>query len=56
MAGTTTNINIRMDSNLKAQADALFADLKKWEKQSIRLSLLHDLKKTINKPWNVDWK
>lgn len=24
---TTTNINIRMDSNLKAQADALFGEL-----------------------------
>ena len=28
MAGSTTNISIRMDSDLKAQADALFADLK----------------------------
>lgn len=27
MAGTTTNISIRMDSELKAQADALFAEL-----------------------------
>ena len=27
MAGTTTNINIRMDSDLKTQADALFAEL-----------------------------
>ena len=27
MAGTTTNISIRMDSDLKAQADALFAEL-----------------------------
>lgn len=28
-AGSSTNISIRMDSDLKAQADALFADLKK---------------------------
>lgn len=27
MAGNTTNISIRMDSNLKAQADALFGEL-----------------------------
>ena len=27
MAGTTTNISIRMDSELKAQADSLFAEL-----------------------------
>lgn len=27
MAGTTTNISIRMDSELKAQADALFSEL-----------------------------
>lgn len=27
MAGSTTNISIRMDAELKAQADALFADL-----------------------------
>ena len=27
MAGTTTNISIRMDSELKAQADVLFAEL-----------------------------
>jgi len=27
MAGTTTNISIRMDSDLKARADALFAEL-----------------------------
>ncbi len=27
MAGTTTNISIRMDSDLKTQADALFAEL-----------------------------
>lgn len=27
MAGPTTNISIRMDANLKAQADALFAEL-----------------------------
>ena len=27
MAGTTTNISIRMDSELKTQADALFAEL-----------------------------
>ena len=27
MAGTTTNISIRMDSDLKVQADALFAEL-----------------------------
>ena len=27
MTGTTTNISIRMDSELKAQADALFAEL-----------------------------
>lgn len=27
MAGTTTNISIRMDSDLKAQADALFGEL-----------------------------
>ncbi|MCU6756099.1 addiction module antitoxin%2C RelB/DinJ family [uncultured Eubacterium sp.] len=27
MAGNTTNISIRMDSELKAQADALFAEL-----------------------------
>ena len=27
MAGTTTNISIRMDSDLKAQADTLFAEL-----------------------------
>ena len=27
MAGSTTNICIRMDSNLKAQADALFGEL-----------------------------
>lgn len=27
MAGTTTNISIRMDTDLKAQADALFAEL-----------------------------
>lgn len=27
MAATTTNISIRMDSELKAQADALFAEL-----------------------------
>ena len=27
MAGTTTNISIRMDSDLKAQADVLFGEL-----------------------------
>lgn len=27
MAGSTTNISIRMDSDLKAQADTLFAEL-----------------------------
>ena len=27
MAGTSTNISIRMDAELKAQADALFAEL-----------------------------
>jgi DNA-damage-inducible protein J len=27
MAGTTTNISIRMDADLKAQADALFNEL-----------------------------
>lgn len=27
MTGSTTNISIRMDSELKAQADALFAEL-----------------------------
>ena len=27
MAGNSTNISIRMDANLKAQADALFAEL-----------------------------
>jgi DNA-damage-inducible protein J len=27
MAGATTNISIRMDAELKAQADALFAEL-----------------------------
>ena len=27
MAGTTTNISIRMDTELKAQADALFGEL-----------------------------
>ena len=27
MAGSTTNISIRMDSNLKAQADAFFSEL-----------------------------
>lgn len=27
MAGRTTNISIRMDADLKAQADALFAEL-----------------------------
>ncbi len=27
MAGTTTNITIRMDSDLKVQADTLFAEL-----------------------------
>ena len=27
MASTTTNISIRMDSNLKAQAEALFSEL-----------------------------
>lgn len=27
MAGTTTNISIRMDADLKAQADALFSEL-----------------------------
>ena len=27
MAGRTTNISIRMDAELKAQADALFAEL-----------------------------
>ena len=27
MAGSTTNISIRMDSELKAQADALFSEL-----------------------------
>ena len=27
MAGSTTNISIRMDSDLKAQADALFGEL-----------------------------
>ena len=27
MAGNTTNISIRMDADLKAQADALFAEL-----------------------------
>lgn len=27
MAGTTTNISIRMDTELKMQADALFAEL-----------------------------
>ena len=34
MAGTTTNISIRMDSDLKAQADALFSEL--GMRQSIR--------------------
>ena len=32
MAGSTTNISIRMDSDLKAQADALFGELR----QSLR--------------------
>ena len=27
MAGNTTNISIRMDADLKAQADALFAEI-----------------------------
>ena len=27
MAGNTTNISIRMDADLKAQADAFFAEL-----------------------------
>ncbi len=27
MSGTTTNISIRMDTDLKARADALFSDL-----------------------------
>ena len=27
MAGSTTNVSIRMDSNLKAQADAFFGEL-----------------------------
>ena len=27
MAGTTTNISIRMDSDLKSQADALFSEI-----------------------------
>ena len=27
MAGTTTNISIRLDADLKAQADALFSEL-----------------------------
>ena len=27
MAGTTTNISIRMDTELKSQADALFTEL-----------------------------
>lgn len=31
MAGNTTNISIRMDAELKAQADELFAELgMKW--------------------------
>ena len=36
MAGKTTNISIRMDANLKAQADALFAEL------GMNLSTVHD--------------
>ena len=50
MAGSTTNISIRMDSELKAQADALFAELGMnlstafniFVRQSLReLSLIH---------------
>ena len=42
MAGNTTNISIRMDADLKAQADALFTELgemyleekvKHWQKE-----------------------
>ncbi len=36
MAGTTTNISIRMDSDLKAQADALLTAFNIFVRQSIR--------------------
>ena len=35
MAGNTTNISIRMDADLKAQADALFAESGKDCKRSV---------------------
>ena len=35
MAGNTTNISIRMDADLKAQADALFAELAMLEAERI---------------------
>ena len=36
MAGSTTNISIRMDSDLKAQADALFGELGMNRPESMR--------------------
>ena len=63
MAGSTTNISIRMDSDLKAQADALFGELGMnlstafniFVRQSLRegripfdISLNHPNKETIS--------
>ena len=36
MAGNTTNISIRMDADLKAQADALFTAFNIFVRQSLR--------------------
>lgn len=45
MAGNTTNISIRMDADLKAQADALFTELgsKKDYKRAIKRGLKIEL-------------
>ena len=41
MAGNTTNISIRMDADLKAQADALFTELGMNLTTAFNLSLIH---------------
>ena len=69
MAGSTTNINIQMDSDLKAQADALFGELGMdlstafniFVRQALRegripfnISLNQSLKKFVEKGLNPD--
>jgi antitoxin component of RelBE/YafQ-DinJ toxin-antitoxin module len=38
MAGNTTNISIRMDAELKSQADELFAELERMTKYTFSFS------------------